>query len=323
MDSFLVRSSCMTYNHEPYIKEALNGFVIQQTMFPVVYTIVDDASTDRNAEMIREFVVENFDSQDTSIAYEKEMEYGHVTFARHKTNLNCYFAVIYLKENHYSQRKSKMSYLNVWEDTKYVALCEGDDYWTDPLKLQKQVDFLESHPDFSMCFHSAMIKNETKTRIVTTCDKVQTREYYTNDIFPGWLVPTASVVYRKGMIDGHPSLKHPEWAKYGDIVLFLKCTHMGRVWGLEDAMSVYRMTNKGAVLMQRNEGDYMRRLCRHYDFLMLNFPQIKHNWPNSFIAQYYYSVMRHPKQPSDVFLGFWEVLKHQPKLLVKKILMIK
>ena len=64
-----------------------------------------------------------------------------------------YFAVVYLKENHYSQKKSKAPYLTEWEDTKYIALCEGDDYWTDPLKLQKQVDFLERHPDYSLCCH--------------------------------------------------------------------------------------------------------------------------------------------------------------------------
>ena len=103
----LVTVSCMTYNHEPYITDALNGFAMQQTSFPFVCTIIDDASTDRNAEVIRNYVSENFDLQDTSIAYEKDMDYGHVTFARHKTNENCYFAVIYLKENHYSQKKSK------------------------------------------------------------------------------------------------------------------------------------------------------------------------------------------------------------------------
>ena len=144
---FVVRVSCMTYNQEPYITDALNGFVMQQTSFPFVCTIVDDASTDRNAEVIRDYVSENFDLQDTSIAYEKDMDYGHVTFARHKTNQNCFFAVIYLKENHYSQGKSKEPYMVEWSGRKYIAICEGDDYWTDPLKLQKQVEFLEGHED--------------------------------------------------------------------------------------------------------------------------------------------------------------------------------
>ena len=110
---FLVRTFCATYNHESYITDALQGFVMQETSFPVVYTIVDDASTDRTAEVIREFVKENFALQDASVAYEKDTDYGHVTFAQHKTNKSCYFAVIYLKENHYSQKKSKAPYFEV------------------------------------------------------------------------------------------------------------------------------------------------------------------------------------------------------------------
>jgi glycosyltransferase involved in cell wall biosynthesis len=146
--SFLLRTYCATYNQESYIIDALKGFVMQETTFPVVYTIVDDASTDLTAEVIREFVKDNFDLQDSSVAYEKDTDYGHVTFARHKTNKNCYFAVIYLKENHFSQKKPKAPYLTEWMDTKYVAYCEGDDYWTDPLKLQKQVGFLEGHEEY-------------------------------------------------------------------------------------------------------------------------------------------------------------------------------
>lgn len=150
---FLVRTLCVTYNQASYITDAFKGFVMQKTTFPFVCTIVDDASTDGEQEVIRDFINENFDIHDTSIAYEKDEAYGHVTFARHKTNENCYFAVIYLKKNHYSQKKSKAPYIKEWDDTKYIALCEGDDYWTDPLKLQKQVDFLEAHPDFSLCCH--------------------------------------------------------------------------------------------------------------------------------------------------------------------------
>ncbi len=92
--SFMVRTCCATFNHENYILDALKGFVMQQTTFPAVYTIVDDASTDGTAAVIRQFIGENFDVGDTSVGYDKDMDYGHVTFSRHKTNENCYFAVI-------------------------------------------------------------------------------------------------------------------------------------------------------------------------------------------------------------------------------------
>ena len=319
MKGFLLRIYCATYNHAHYITDALKGFVMQQTDFPFVCNIVDDASVDGTQDIIQAYLIQNFDLNNGFDSVDKDVDYGHVTFAQHKTNKNCYFAVICLKENHYSQKKSKMPYLTEWMDTKYIALCEGDDYWTDPYKLQKQVVFLESHPDFSMCFHRALIKNEAATPVITTCDKIETKEYFTKDIFPGWVIPTASVIYRKDVIDKYPNLNHPEWVKYGDIVIFLKCTHAGRVWGMEDAMSVYRMTTNGAVLKQRKESGYMERLCQHYECLLLNFPQIDRQWTNGFIARYYYSVMRHPKGVSDVLYGFWMVLKHEPRLFVKKV----
>lgn len=154
--TYLVHTFCATYNHENYILDALKGFVMQETSFPVVYAIVDDASTDQTTKVIRDFLNENFDLQDSGVAYEKEMDYGHITFARNMTNRNCYFVVLFLKENHY-HKKSKLPYLVEWRNTKYYAICEGDDYWTDPLKLQKQVDFLESNAEFDLCCASSKV----------------------------------------------------------------------------------------------------------------------------------------------------------------------
>lgn len=243
--SYLVRTHCATYNHEHYIKDALQGFVMQETNFPVVYTIVDDASTDRNPEVIREFVNDKFDLQDTSIAYEKDMNYGRVTFARHKTNKNCYFAVIYLKENHYSQKKSKMPYLTEWMDTKYIALCEGDDYWTDPLKLQKQVDYLEGHPECCMCSHAVDWEIDGKLyeggcRHKNSCD-LTTDEVIRNG---GLYLATNSLVYRKWLDEDQP-----EWRKksmVGDYPLQILGTLRGKLHFLPDTMSVYRYLSSGS-----------------------------------------------------------------------------
>ena len=174
-------------------------------------------------------------------------------------------------------------------------MCEGDDYWTNPLKIQKQVDFLEANPEYSMCFHAAEIKNETTTRIITTCQNIEEKEYFTNDIFPGWVVPTASVVYRRSMVDSFPPLKNAHWIKYGDIVLFLKCTHVGRVWGMKNQMSVYRMTSNGAVVSQCLDPKSEEKVCNHYRFLMMNFPQLDKKWPSEYIAKYHYTMFRQTK----------------------------
>ena len=97
---FKVTVSCMTYNQSKYITDTMNGFTMQQTDFPFVCTIVDDASTDGEQEVISKYLEENFDFSDDSVAYHKETDYAHITYAQHKTNKYCFFAVLYLKENH-------------------------------------------------------------------------------------------------------------------------------------------------------------------------------------------------------------------------------
>ena len=287
---YLVAIKCITYNHEKYLADALEGFVMQKTNFPFVAIVHDDASTDGTADILRQYA-------------EKYPDIIHP---------------IYETENQYSKHDGSLGRIMdaavAATGAKYIAMCEGDDYWTDPYKLQKQVDFLDSHPDYSMCFHGAEIKNETDTKVITTCDKIENKEYFTNDIFPGWVVPTASVVYRKSMVDTFPSIKHPEWIKYGDIVLFLKCTHTGRVWGMNEKMSVYRMTENGAVISQRNEMEYMNRLCQHYEMLMLNFPQLDKKWSNEFIAAWRYSQFR----ASNKLRYLWEAIIHSPQYVWNK-----
>ena len=201
MSGFLVRTYCATYNHEAYIIDALRGFVMQETSFPVVYTIVDDASTDKTAEVLRQFVNDHFVVSLLDGGYDKDTDFGHVTFARHKTNTNCFFAVIYLKENHYSQKKSKAPYLTEWMDTKYIALCEGDDYWTDPLKLQKQVEILEKDNAISAVVTNSCIVDEEGKQIKLFSDNVvkdnMEGRYDLRDFFhSSHRYPTATVLYR-------------------------------------------------------------------------------------------------------------------------------
>ena len=297
-EPILVAIHCLVYNHEPYLRDCFEGFVMQKTNFRFVAIVHEDCSTDNSAAIIREY----------------EAKYPDI------------FRPIYETENQWHKKDGSLErIMNGAIDAtgaKYVAMCEGDDYWTDPLKLQKQVDFLEEHPDFTMCFHGARIKNETNTRVITTCDKIETKEYLTKDIFPGWVVPTASVVYRRVPVESYPPLKHQEWMKYGDIVLFLKCTHTGRVWGMADQMSVYRMTSNGAVISQQRERDLYVHMCNHYKFLLTNFSQIDREWIYEYIATHYYSIMRHPQKKGDVFRGVYNVLRYKPMYLFKKLLKI-
>lgn len=139
---------CATFNHAPYITATLDGFCQQQTDFPFICVIIDDASQDGAQEVISRYLQEHFNE-----VTKEETENYNLTLACHKVNANCHFAVFLLKKNHYSQGKMPLDYANRWkEHCSYVALCEGDDYWTDPHKLQKQADALDANPQATLVY---------------------------------------------------------------------------------------------------------------------------------------------------------------------------
>lgn len=207
-DKYLVCARCFTFNHAQYITDTMNGFTMQQTTFPFVCVIVDDASTDGEPDVIKNYLAEHFREPCRT----EDTEYANIICAHHKTNANCDFVVLFLKYNHYSIKKPKMGYLSEWtEHVKYHALCEGDDYWIAPDKLQKQVDFMEAHPDYGLVYTnrynlcgtkitkdkasgkcdaiSILIKTGIAT--LTTCFRKDLRDQYIRDVIPsnkGWLM---------------------------------------------------------------------------------------------------------------------------------------
>lgn len=134
-DSVQVSILCFAYNHEKYIRQCLDGFLMQKDVtFEII--IHDDASTDHTADIIREY----------------ESKFPEL------------FKPIYQKENKYSQHIDfEKEYMIPLIKGKYVAMCEGDDYWTDPYKLKKQHDAMEVNPDCFMCLHNVMVVNEAGT----------------------------------------------------------------------------------------------------------------------------------------------------------------
>lgn len=119
---------CTVYNHEPYLRECLEGFVMQKTNFPFVAIIHDDASTDNSVVIIREYAEKYPDI--IKPIFETENQYS----------------------KHDGSHRRIMNEAIRKTGCKYVAMCEGDDYWIDPYKLQKQVDFLESQPNVGLCY---------------------------------------------------------------------------------------------------------------------------------------------------------------------------
>lgn len=266
---FMVYVSCMTYNHSKYIEDAMEGFTKQQTDFPFVCCIVDDASVDGTQKLINRYLVNYFEIDDSKQFGEQETDdYIHV-FARHKNNLNCHFAVFYLKYNHHKIKKSKLNYVSSLRgNSKYIAICEGDDYWIDSMKLQKQVDFMESHPQHSLCFCANKIllpSGETKDVIQYEEDK---EVCPMEDIIRGGgdYMATNSMLYRNSMY-----VSHTTWTKncpVGDIPIMLTLAQAGMVGYLADIMSVYRKSTEGS-WSKRMASDKKKRRQHHYAILRM------------------------------------------------------
>lgn len=209
---------CMTYNQEQYIAQCLDGIVMQKTTFTVKAIVHDDASTDRTPQIIQEYAA----------------RYPEI------------IVPVLEKENQYSQGKlSKVMYPLM--KGKYIAVCEGDDYWTDPLKLQKQVDFMESHPDYTMCFHQAIRHHEDSSIPDSHYSDIENREYSGPELYRSeHRPPTASILMRQSVFESDVYRQCLEQiSSFGDLSFFLSSAHCGRVYGMTDVMSVYRMNNHG------------------------------------------------------------------------------
>lgn len=213
----LVSISCTTYNHAPFIRQCLDGFVIQKTLFPFEVLIHDDASTDGTQDIIAEY----------------EKKYPDI------------IKPIYQKDNQYSKGiPIGVTFNFPRAHGKYVAMCEGDDYWTDPLKLQKQVDFLESHPDYVMCSHRFNKYWHERGILEEDPDKdFKGADYDLQNLIGGkWLTQTLTVMYRRSALD----LKRYE--SYGmslDMILFYELLRHGKGYCFPEVMGVYRYHRGG------------------------------------------------------------------------------
>ena len=233
---------CFTYNQSKYITETMDGFVMQQTDFPFVCCIVDDASTDGEQEVIANYLDNHFVADD-DVSYEKETDYARIRFARHKDNQNCYFAVLFLKVNHYQNKKAKYQYLNEWQQgAPYQALCEGDDYWIAPNKLQKQVSFLDAHPDYSLTYCDEVMVGPDSESIQRRKPKRYSGDCRKNLIENNFIV-TACVCFRYEFYEEWRAIRHqvPFSMKLGDKPQWIFLSTKGKFQYIDEPMVAYRL----------------------------------------------------------------------------------
>ena len=208
----LVSICCITYNQEKYIRDTIEGFLMQKISFPIEIIIHDDCSTDNTADIIREYVDKN-----------PEL-----------------IKPVYQKENQYSQGKNIDSIVFSYAKGKYIAICEGDDYWTDPTKLQRQTDFLEAHQEYVLVAENAIyhnVKNDKKWKF----SKLPERDIDILELLGKRPFATASVFLRNlgkeletgGDVDG-------------DTILWCHLSMFGKIRYMENVSSVYRRHTEGA-----------------------------------------------------------------------------
>lgn len=267
-DSFLVWVYCITFNQSQYIVDTLDGFCKQQTTFPFVCYIIDDASTDGEREVIMNYLQKFFVfEKENNIICEENDDYIRY-FAQHKANHNCYFDVYLLKYNHHSIQKPKMTYLREIDKIKYKAYCEGDDYWIDARKLQKEVEFLEENDDYAMV-HTAYNRFNQVTGETLLMQNPEAYQTY-NDNYK-WGILTNEIMIGAPTVICRTSLYHKVIQEFADdfrnrpmsdVQTWFHFARLSKIQYLQDVTAVYRK-NEGSLTSMNS--------IRRFSFLKRSF----------------------------------------------------
>lgn len=225
MDKIGVSVIITTYNQEEYIATALEGAIGQKTNFEYEILIHDDASTDKTAEIINKYAEK----------YPKLI----IPF--------------YEEKNQFAQCEKYLSCMLEKCRGKYIATCDGDDYWIDDNKLQLQYDFMETHYDFSLCTHNTKIVDAINGKERLYFNNRETGELSGGEIIEhvGGVFHTSSHFFRrKDWYDKHQGRDLPDMCRVCYLV------DMGRVWCFNEVMSVYRLNTKGSWTITTNDNNY-------------------------------------------------------------------
>lgn len=226
-ENIMVSILCTAYNHEKYIRQCLDGFVMQKTNFKFEVIVHDDASTDNTANIIREY----------------EEKYPEIIKS------------ICQKENQYSKRVSITKNFTLPKASgKYIAICEGDDFWTDKYKLQKQVDTLENNPNCKCCVCTVRDANEDGSMMNTThpSEVFDSGILHTEDFLKlackEYAFQTSSYLFLRSAyieyIEHTP--KYKKVSPVGDWPILLYFSEIGDIYYIKDEMSCYRRNAIGS-----------------------------------------------------------------------------
>lgn len=248
--------TCLTYNHSKYITDALDGFVMQHTDFPFLILLIDDASTDGEQDILRDYISAHFNLLD-NIPNVVNTEEAAIQYAKHKINKQCDIILYYLKTNHYQRNKDKTPFLlKWWEKSKYIALCEGDDYWVDPYKLAKQVQSFKDNNDVTLVY--------TAFNTIDDNGKVIERDYYNKamlrshsggiltDLLDANFILTLTSCFRADIVI---NIAKSRSGKAYDYMYFLEAASLGSSVYLSDITGCYRLNPQSLMNTRKSEID--------------------------------------------------------------------
>jgi len=243
-----VSVSLITYNHEKYIAQAIDSVLMQKTNFDYEIIIGEDDSEDNTRTIVQE--------------YKKRYPDKIKLFLNDRKN------VIYIN----GKATGRWNLVNNLKHArgKYIALLDGDDYWTDPLKIQKQVDFLDGNPECSMCFHAVNIIWDDKSREPTTDFPLELKEIYTIEDLLGRdsnFIRTCSVMFRNELFNEFPSWFYE--TPQGDWILHILNAQYGNIGFVNKIMGTYRI-HEGGVWSQTNEAEDLKRRIKSREIVKQN-----------------------------------------------------
>lgn len=212
MTNLLVSVVMITYGHEKYIEKSINGVLSQVLDGKIELLISDDRSPDNTENIVNKIITEHPNG-------------SWIKYIKHSENKGAI---------------PNFAWSISQAEGKYIAICEGDDYWTDPLKLQKQINFLDHNEDYSICFHHVDEVDENgkliSEKIVQS--EIEEKDYTIDDLSKGNFIHTPSVVFRKNV------QKLPDFfifSPLGDYPLHMINASYGKIKYFPDTMAVYRV----------------------------------------------------------------------------------
>lgn len=243
----LVSIKCFVYNQAPYLRQCLDGFVMQKTNFAFEAIVHDDASTDNSAEIIREYAE----------------KYPNI------------IKPILETENQYSKHDGTLeSILNESCKGQYIAVCEGDDYWTDPYKLQKQVDYLESHPECGLVWAKAKCFYQEKNKFCGTTGAFMSGYY---DMLVNYSIAPLTVMYPCSLLPSYREFVKGQNFLMGDSPLFLYIAHNYDIHFMDEIVGVYRVLRNSAC----HSDSYEKKVrFKNGTFEVVKFYYVKYGHPN-------------------------------------------